>query len=210
MPGRRTGQGRASMTGSYEVTFARPVRASRCSGSADKSQLRQPKRQSELGSDRVRAPTSHPTRPSTRRRMPADSSSLSLTRSIFSSAPSIARNCSECLQSATPSADSAPVGSARSPSGVVTRLLPPPRLSGASYQGACPRARREESLSQCTSSTTPSATRTARARSSRWSRKASSGSASSSVSASRRVVAMSCASSSEATRIDGMPDWRVP
>ena len=36
------------MTGSYEVTFARPVRASRCSGSADRSQLRQPKRQSEL------------------------------------------------------------------------------------------------------------------------------------------------------------------
>ena len=80
--GRRTGQGRASTTttGSYEVTFARPVRASRCSGSADRSQLRQPKRRSNLESDRVRAPASHPSHPSPSGGCTADSSSLSNLR----------------------------------------------------------------------------------------------------------------------------------
>ena len=69
LPGRRTGQGRASQTGSYEVTFARTVRAGRCSGSVDTSKLRQPKRQSD---SRVRpSPRTHTALepPDTERRM---------------------------------------------------------------------------------------------------------------------------------------------
>lgn len=57
VPGRRTGQGRASETGAYEVTFARPVRAGGPPNSADSSYPRQPKRQPV---DRVRpSPRAH-------------------------------------------------------------------------------------------------------------------------------------------------------